>query len=473
MLQPNERRHLFESLRPPSDYVLDCAIGTTYTLDLLALLTAPIAFTSFDLISEDRQLSTNPQALLATLQQYAERISIFYQAGMIAPLKSKSPLLLSYLEESLIQVNPPQGIFHPKIWTLRFVAENSPVLYRFLCLSRNLTFDRSWDTVLTLDGQVQDKEVSENFALSNFIRQLPTLSFHKPRDRVQAHVDCIQSELNYVEFEKPPGFETIRFHPLGFEDSTFPLTEPIDRLLVISPFVSDRGLKQLSEFGQNNILISRTEELDKLSGKSRDRFSQIYQMNLAASIQTEELEEETEQEPLSGLHAKLYVADAGRKARIWTGSANATYPAFQKNVEFLVELVGDKTTYGIDALLQSDQEQVSFKALLEPYVPPITSPDEVDPELEALQNSARELQRQLSRSRLAAQVEPLDAVGEFSLFIGCQDEYRLKVDPMLTVRCSPITRLELATEINLSGNTLATFSHYPAKHSHHSLDLRF
>lgn len=454
MLHPNDRRHLFESLRPPSGYALDCAIATTYTLDLLALLTVPVAFTSFDLISEDRQLTTNSHALLATLEQYAERISVFYHSGMIKTLKLNSPLLLSYLEKSLVQVSPPQGLFHPKIWVMRFVAENSPVLYRFLCLSRNLTYDQSWDTVLILDGQLQDKKVAATAPLSDFVRRLPSLSLYGTSDRIQAQVDLIQDELNSVEFERPAGFEALRFHPLGFENSVFPLTEPIDRLLMISPFVGDSGLKQLSQFGQDNILISRIEELDKLSAESRDRFSQIYQMNLAASLQTEEAEEELGHEPLSGLHAKLYVADAGRKARIWTGSANATRSAFKHNIEFLVELVGDKNTYGIDALLQSDQEQVSFKALLAPYVPPVSiQPDE----LEKVQRIAKELQDQLCKSRFIAKADPLDTAGEFSLSI-YQSDRDFQIDSRLIVRCSPITRLELATEINPTSHILSAFA---------------
>lgn len=48
MLEPQGRRHLMETLRPPPGYELDRAIGTTYSLDLLALLTAPLAFTIFD-----------------------------------------------------------------------------------------------------------------------------------------------------------------------------------------------------------------------------------------------------------------------------------------------------------------------------------------------------------------------------------------------------------------------------------------
>lgn len=456
MLHPSDRRHLFESLRPPLGYTLDCAIGTTYTLDLLTLLTAPVAFTSFDLLYEDQKPTIHPQALLATLQQYAERITIFCQAGMIAPLSTDSPLLLSYLENSIVQANPPRGIFHPKIWVLRFVAPKLPILYRCLCLSRNLTFDQSWDTVLILDGQLQTRTIAENAPLSNFIRHLPFLAIHSPLcDRIQTQVDQIQSELNCVEFEKPPGFEQIRFHPLGLANSTFPLTSPIDRLLMISPFVGDRGLNQLSAFGQNNILISRPEELDKLSGQSRDRFAQIYQMNPAANVQ--EASEETELAPLSGLHAKLYVADSGKKARIWTGSANATHAAFNGNVELLIELVGDRKTFGIDALLESHQAQESFQALLENYIPPAI-PEAIDLEQEELQSQARQLQRQLCQMRWIGEVDSLEKPDEYSLSIRPLEDQPFQVDPEFVVRCAPITRRELATEIQPNEKSIATFA---------------
>lgn len=114
MLQPSDRAHLFESLRPPEGYALDYAIGTTFTLDLLTLLTAPLAFTSFDWANEEGSLVHRPQALLATMQQYANRISLFCQTGKIA-LPKESSQLFSYLEESVIEVNAPKGgLFHRK-----------------------------------------------------------------------------------------------------------------------------------------------------------------------------------------------------------------------------------------------------------------------------------------------------------------------------------------------------------------------
>ena len=49
--------------------------------------------------------------------------------------------------------------------------------------------------------------------------------------------------------------------------------------------------------------------------------------------ETAAAEHDSEGDELAGLHAKLFVMDDGWHARIWTGSANATEAAFQRNVE--------------------------------------------------------------------------------------------------------------------------------------------
>ena len=43
MLHPRDRTVLLEALRPPDGYALHSAVGTTYSLDLMALLAAPVA----------------------------------------------------------------------------------------------------------------------------------------------------------------------------------------------------------------------------------------------------------------------------------------------------------------------------------------------------------------------------------------------------------------------------------------------
>ena len=44
VLEPDDRHTLLEALRPPPGFRLDFAVGTTYSLDLHALLAAPLAF---------------------------------------------------------------------------------------------------------------------------------------------------------------------------------------------------------------------------------------------------------------------------------------------------------------------------------------------------------------------------------------------------------------------------------------------
>jgi hypothetical protein len=71
MLNPGDRTLLLESLRPPDGYVLDRAIGTSYSMDLLALLTAPLAFTFFDWEDREGRPTADPLALLEAVRRNA------------------------------------------------------------------------------------------------------------------------------------------------------------------------------------------------------------------------------------------------------------------------------------------------------------------------------------------------------------------------------------------------------------------
>ena len=64
-----------------------------------------------------------------------------------------APIRVVVVEDSIVQVVPPQAtrVFHPKIWVLRFTNATGEFTHRLVCLSRNLTGDRSWDTVLSTD----------------------------------------------------------------------------------------------------------------------------------------------------------------------------------------------------------------------------------------------------------------------------------------------------------------------------------
>ncbi len=445
-----------EALRPPAGYGLDRAIGTTFSLDLLALLTAPLSFTIFGWEEEDGSPSADPLALFEGLRRFSDRISVYCQAGQIA-VPSNTPLLLGYLEDSVIEVEPPtpSRIFHPKVWALRLTAEDRPVLYRLLVLSRNLTFDRSWDTVLALEGEVSGgrRRIAANRPLGDFFAALPGLAVRDVPERAREAADLVQEELRRTHFELPAGFEDMKFWPLGLSKRTrWSFADRVDRMLCISPFVG-KGLLDRLPGRSDGVLVSRREELDALDPEAVEAFGRTYVLREEAELEDEVPEEETDEAPsdaaerptteddegetLRGLHAKLYVADAGRETRIWTGSANATHAAFSGNVEFLVELVGKRSFCGVDRVLGAPDDSTGFEDLLQRYEPP-TDPVERDETRAMLEDRADDIRRIIVGSSLGAVVSASeDADGKYSVVLNA--EHGASITQDAEVRCWPIT----------------------------------
>ena len=281
MLDANSRQIYLDALKPPIGYRFDRAIATTFSLDLMALLVAPMSFSLFD-INDQSEALREPVAILEALRRTSERISVFCQRGRIS-VPSPDNLLYSYLEKMVVEVKPGRsGVFHPKLWFLRFIHEQDAPIYRLLCLSRNLTFDRSWDTVLTIDGSVSTRPRSKNRPLADFLRFLPTIAVTTPDGHVLKDVDEIAEEIRYVDFVPPSPFEDMEFWPLGMSRRRiFPFSGGYKRLLVVSPFVSDQVLMQLADNADTTILVSRADSLDQLDPKTRKDFSKIYTIDEA------------------------------------------------------------------------------------------------------------------------------------------------------------------------------------------------
>jgi hypothetical protein len=480
MLEPRDRRLFLESLRPPEGYALDRAVGTTFTLDLRALVAAPLAFSLFDAASEDGAPGVDPLALLEAVRRQADKIHIFCQATQISVPGSNRPLL-AYIEGSVVEVRaPPGGLFHPKVWLLRFKpnGENSPepVRYRLLVMSRNLTFDRAWDTLLVLDGELADrkKAIAVNHPLGDFIQALPSMATGDVPKRILATVDQIQEEVRRVRFELPPDIEELAFRPLGIAGaSRWPFTGRIDRLLVISPFVSDELLGRLADLGHRHVLVSRVDSLAQLAPETLARFEGVHVLSDHAFFDlADDGEDEHEGQPLPdvaalaadalvGLHAKVYVADAGWDARMWLGSANATDGAFGKNVEFMVELTGKKSKCGIDAILGATESGTSFRALLQTYEPGNAKPP--DPIGDGLRASIEQTRTCVSDAGLVARVLP-GTSARYALEIHPSAAHGLTLPEAVTMWVWPVTlgegfaAMSVASYPAGSTATLATFS---------------
>ncbi|MDP1769037.1 MAG: phospholipase D family protein [Nitrospirota bacterium] len=374
MLRPDERQHLLELLRPPVDCKLDVAVGTTFSLDLMSALMLPLSFAFFDWEQADGELVADPLALLEALRRYGDRFTVFCQSGQIR-LPPKYQPLVTFLEPCIydVQLEDPDGVFHPKVWAMRFVAEDGAVRYRVLCLSRNLTFDRCWDTVVALDGELTDRSnaIAANHPLADFIAALPGLAGHAlPRGRRQG-VAKIADELRRVRFKWPDGFDEneCRFWVAGLEGKAVtPFGERQDKALIVSPFLSNPIVRDFLDHTEEMHLVSRPESIQELPQETLQRCKSV-------SFLAPELTDESDDgspplerdEVLDGLHAKLFVIDRGWNASVFSGSFNATVHALQHNVEFMVELVGKKSRFGVDQFLRQVKGETNFADLLKAY----------------------------------------------------------------------------------------------------------
>jgi hypothetical protein len=427
MLPPNQRELYLSALRPPPGYRLDRAIGTTYSLDLITLLSLPLSFALLDMTNDDGKLVRDPVALLHALRTYANRLTVFCQTGCIRVPAQRHPLY-AHLEDAVIPVSKEGGAFHPKIWVLRFTSPEQSIHYRFLCLSRNITGDPSWDTLLALDGEVVERQrgFAKNHRLADFLLALPNLAADKLGGRHQQAVEILSDELRRVRFDLPEPFTDYEFFPMGLPTFRPPeVPDDARRLLILSPFLSPPFLKDIADEIPAT-LISRAESLDKIDASILKKFEHVYAIIESASGDDDAAELEDARAPLvepldhpstettHGLHAKLYLADAGWNSDLWTGSANATWAAFHNNVEFLTRLTGKKSKVGIDALLHGVSGSKGFSQFLRSY-PISTSPPVADTAAQDNAKVAEELHSIISALPLRLEVAPEGKLYRLSL----------------------------------------------------------
>lgn len=368
MLAPDDRSALLELLEPPVGYELDAAVGLTYTLDLDALLTLPTAFAlrgGASAVDADASDLT-PLDVLDALRSYTDRITVCCDAAGIGLPSGARMGVFAFLEKTVVPMRAPRGgVFHPKVWVVRFRDDDQYVVHRVLFSSRNLTFDRSWDTVVQLD------ESDDGVTLPGVARLLQgcadgSMVVGTLRRQHRDRLESVVQSLARARFSPPPGFTTFKAHPLGTSETTrspWPFPREATRALVVSPFLTRSFLDRFPTDWSETCLVSRGDELDRevrdlatvssalsLAGVGNVPRSGFFYVNPSVVDEAGE-----DAETLSGLHAKLFVVDQpGGESRVFTGSANATSAAFETNVEVLVEMVGRTKDVGVATFLGAD-----------------------------------------------------------------------------------------------------------------------
>jgi hypothetical protein len=391
MLDPNHRSLLINALRPPSGYVFSSGMATTYTLDLTTLLSVPLNLALRS--GEDRDaMLQDGVALLEALRRTADTLSIFCQHGRIAA-PNLPHVLYGLLEPCVVEVEAPNGgVFHPKLWLLRFARPESSddVVLRLLVLSRNLTADRSWDLSLSLDGHVGKRNIGPNRPLCDLVSALTDFAGRPPGTRIRRDCKRFCEELRETTWDELPGdFEKLAFHTLGLKRQAW-LPHRSKRLAVISPFVQASALNALVTTTQEAVaLLSRPDELARISKPSLAKFGKL--MSLHESAETADGDDVVAADRLArGLHAKAYIAEDGWDTVLYLGSANATHASLiaGSNVEILAELRGKRSRVGgIDSFLGEDGLGEYLLPYEAPKEPPPLSPEE---QAEAIIDKARD-----------------------------------------------------------------------------------
>lgn len=390
VLNPESDRTFYtEVLSAPPGFRFDRAVALTYSLGLDTLLSVPLHLLLYADGRSRTKLVKSRLAILDGLRRTADSLAIFHQQGRILVPRG-GRLLHSLLEGAVFPAKAPGGgIFHPKVWLLRF----SPVgdeptqgpgggapLIRLAVLSRNLTADRSWDVSLTVEGRRGSAKAVGNEDLVRLLRALTTLSPELSEDRERAGwIASLAEDVARTAWELPDGIGELRLRTIGLEGGGW-MPPSSERLLVMSPFCTRGALERLAGTSKSpGALISRPEELVGIPTAALEQFEPRLVLGEMAQPDNEE-DASLRRGAHAGLHAKLYLCEEVGVTRLFVGSANATYPALvgATNVEVLAELVGSRERLGsVEELLGED----GFGALLEEFDPvdvEAPKPDDVE-----------------------------------------------------------------------------------------------
>lgn len=347
-----DRYNYADTFIPEEGYQFVYALGTTYSLDLEAMLSVPIAaglHSSFDEKMRDEGIH-----ILEAIRKTAAYIDLFCQQGKIQ-VPPKNRLIFSLMEESIHQVLPNEGTsFHPKLWIVKYEnPQTSKVYYKLVVMSRNLTFDRSWDISCVLDGKKTGSKKRKNKSLIRMLKGLVDSVDHTEKKKI---INDFIEEIEYVAFNiEGSCFNDYELCVLGKDGESFNIIEQnIKEIAVISPFLSHNIVEALANRKMTNkmTLISQKDQLSILSEQLIDKLDCYCVADMIVEGENILSEESSESRQKQDIHAKVYIIMDEAHTHIYMGSCNCSNRGFYKNTEFMIKLTCDKRTYSVQKFLK-------------------------------------------------------------------------------------------------------------------------
>jgi len=461
MFKPtSDRLDYSQILAPPAGYETVFAVGTTYSLDLDALIGACIALGLSE--STDSALKDNPLYLLEALRKTSDKLIIFCEAGQIkAPgISNKLHLLLEKMVVEIVMKKTKS--FHPKLWLVKYENAVKDTLYRCVVLSRNLTFDRSWDVSVCIEGKPFSEANSDKTKpLSDFLIALTKLVNRQVIDKIKKKsLLSLGTELLNAEFRlESKIFTDFSFCPVGisgYGKAQSWLFKSYNEMLIISPFLSSNIVSEFNALAltsqQPNTLITRKTELAKIKPEAVSKFNLFVMKDMVIDGEESLSECNNDAKQSQDIHAKLYLKTKYSDSELFMGSLNATHSAFNGNIEFMFKLVGKRRNLNVEAFKQdlfgtddrnNPFEQVELKSDAE-----LPSPDteNLDVMLKAI-------------CRLKRSAKVLEAGDQYSVelsFTGYHQSDNVFISPLM----KPGTEQNLAAAIRFDNLDLLQLSEF-------------
>lgn len=339
--QENNRLEYGALLYPSSGMSLSYAVGMTYSLDLEALLSVPVAFGVLE--SQDEEMMKNPIVVLEAIRKCSDKLTLFCNIDGIK-LPREIRLVYSLLENSIVPVNLGKGVnFHPKMWVIRYEGNKKEII-KVIILSRNLTYDRSMDVAVEVTGEIdrERKRLQKKHQpiadllnyMADYVSDDKKSEIRKLADDV-LHVgkfDIVDKDNRYGDYDDynflPVGF-------LGYEKKAEGFFNDASSILIVSPFLSKSVLGKITKNAKNRVLISR---YSSITTDIFHMFDEVY-VPIDGIENDNPLEEgEPDNATKRDLHAKVVYKESKSGNYLYIGSLNTTANAFYKNIEIMFEL---------------------------------------------------------------------------------------------------------------------------------------
>lgn len=333
------------------EYELEHAVCLTYSLDMEALLGIPLCLGMRGEMTSSQR--SNPLYVLEAIRRTGKKLSVFCNAGCIKVPKSESRLF-ALMEDCIHEVRMPnfKYNFHPKIWVVQYRnTVDNRTLIKVIVMSRNLTFDQSMDMAVEMAGFVGEKQNTKNQPLADMLQFVSQFD-----DNKNSINEVIKNLMHVEEFELLDCFDDYKFHSFGVYGksengikkitskgsfkSASSLLKNCDSLMIVSPFLSEITVLDILQGAERKCLITRETSVTKgiYDAFNHNSDDGIWVVDPVFSSNDALEDNESYGFADRDIHAKVYYTEKDGKHKLYIGSLNASYNAFNNNVEFLLEL---------------------------------------------------------------------------------------------------------------------------------------